>query len=65
LEKKIFQQYAPGDRIPSSTSETLPRLAKFGLNDKFCLINVIFSDELCDCALTSEQSATQAELDTG
>ncbi len=65
LEKKIFQQYAPGDRIPSSNSETLPRPAKFGLNDKFCLINVIFSDELCDCALTSEQSATQAELDTG
>jgi len=69
LEKKIFQQYAPGDRTPSSTSETLPCRAKFGLNDKFndkfCLINVIFSDDLCDCALTSEQSATRAELDTG
>jgi hypothetical protein len=42
LEKKIFQQYAPGDRTPSSTSETLPHPAKFGLNDKFHLINVFF-----------------------
>ena len=64
LEKKIFQQYAPGDRT-FSTSETLPRPAKFGLNDKFHLIYVIFSDDLCDCALTSEQSANHAELDTG
>jgi hypothetical protein len=35
------------------------------LNDKFRLINVIFSDELSDLAISSEDSSTCAELDAG
>jgi hypothetical protein len=38
---------------------------KFLLNDKFRLINVVFSDELSNEAIRSEESATCAELDAG
>jgi hypothetical protein len=65
LERKIFQQYPSGDRAPPSTSETIACFAKFGLNHKFYLINLIFSDNLCDSAHKSEQAATHAELDAG
>jgi len=61
LEKKILQLY------PSWAAE-IPEIDdnasdKFLLNDKFCLINVVFSDELSDEAIRSEESATHAELD--
>jgi hypothetical protein len=32
-------------------------------NDKFCLINVIFSGELAEVAMGSKEAATHAELD--
>jgi len=35
------------------------------MNDKFRLINVIFSDELSDLAIRSEDTVTRAELDAG
>jgi hypothetical protein len=35
------------------------------MNNKFCLINVIFSSELGELALRSEDNVSHAELDTG
>ncbi len=64
LEKKMLQLH------PSlAATEVQPEAAiasnKITINDKFCLINVIFSSELADTALTSEQTITHAELDAG
>jgi hypothetical protein len=39
--------------------------SKFTINDKFHLINVIFSEELSDLAIRSEDTCTLAELDAG
>jgi hypothetical protein len=50
--------------IPANaTTATVPQ--KISINDKFHLIDVIFSDELTELALRSEELATQAELDAG
>ncbi len=63
LDKKILQLYPSlAAEIPADDCNTPD---KFLLNDKFCLINVVFSDELSDEALRSEQCATHAELDAG
>ncbi len=65
LEKKIVQLFpslAAG--IPANvTTATVSH--EISLNDKFCLINMIFSDELTELDLRSEELATQAELDAG
>ena len=64
VEKKILQ-------LHPSLATSLPNMQegeaarKFMLNDKFRLINVIFSDELSDLAISSEDSSTRAELDAG
>jgi hypothetical protein len=61
LEKRILQLH------PSSATlfpeEVTP--SKFTINDKFRLINVIFSEELSDLAIRSEDTCTRAELDAG
>jgi hypothetical protein len=63
LEEKILQLYPSlATEIPTDDCNTPD---KFLLNDKFCLINVAFSDELSDEALGSQKCATHAELDAG
>jgi hypothetical protein len=47
--------------IPADATTAAPH--KISLNDKFCLMNVFFSDELTELALRSEESAMRAELD--
>jgi hypothetical protein len=64
LEKRILQLY-PSLAAASPYSEETETACKFMLNDQFCLINVIFSDELSDLAIHSEDSSTRAELDAG
>jgi hypothetical protein len=60
-EKKILQ-------LHPSLATSLPNMQegeaarKSMLNDKVRLINVIFSDELSDLAISSEDSSTCAEL---
>lgn len=49
--------------VPPS-SETPSHSAKFWINNKFHLINVIFSN-ICDLELKSEEAATHAELEAG
>jgi hypothetical protein len=39
--------------------------SKFLLNDKFNLINVIFSEELSELAMRSEEATSHADLDAG
>jgi hypothetical protein len=39
--------------------------SKLMMNDKFQLINIIFSDELSDLAIRSEDTSTRAKLDAG
>jgi hypothetical protein len=39
--------------------------SKLMMNDKFQLINIIFSDELSDLAIRSEDTSTCTELDAG
>jgi hypothetical protein len=61
LEKKNLQ-------LHPSLATSLPvevTASKFTINDKFCLINVIFSEELSDLAIRSEDTWTCAELDAG
>jgi len=63
LEKKIVQLFPSlGSEIPADATTATN---KNSLNDKFHLTDVIFSDELSDLALRSEESATCAELDAG
>jgi len=54
LEKKILQLFPSlvADIPANATTATIPH--KISLNDKFCLINVILSDDLTDLALRSK-----------
>jgi hypothetical protein len=40
-------------------------MSRVTIHDKFRLINIIFSEELGEMALHSEDTATRAELDAG
>jgi len=40
-------------------------MSRVTIHDKFCLINIIFSEELGEMALHSEDTATRTELDAG
>jgi hypothetical protein len=64
VEKKNLQLHPSLANSLSNMQEEEPA-RKFMLNDKFRLINVIFSDELSDLAISSEDSSTRAELDAG
>ncbi len=61
LEKRILQLHPSS--APLFPEEVTP--SKFTINDKFRLINVIFSEELSDLAIRSEDTCTRAELDAG
>ncbi len=61
--KKIVQLYP--SLVPRQPDDGNTSANKFLVNVKFCLINVIFSDELSELAMKSEEAATCAELDVG
>jgi hypothetical protein len=63
LEKIILQLHPL--LATSLPVEEVVTTSKFTLNDKFYLINVIFSEELLDLAIRSEDTSTHAELDSG
>ena len=63
LEKKLAQN-TPGLQKPDDGNKTTGT-SKVTIHDKFRLINVIFSDALCQMALQSGNVATRAELDAG
>jgi hypothetical protein len=68
LEKNIVQLFPSSEaEIPANATATATATApnKVSLDDEFCLTNIIFSDELTELALRSEESATCAELDAG
>ncbi len=62
LEEKKRQYPSLAAEIPAVDCSTPDKIS---LNDKFRLINVVFSDELADESLRSEQCATCTELDAG
>jgi len=64
LEKKMLQLH-PSLAATEVQPEASVATNKITINDKFRLINVVFSSELADTALTSEQTITRAELDAG
>jgi hypothetical protein len=61
LEKKM-RALCPSLEVPQDEVVTVSRVT---IHDKFCLINIIFSEELGEMALHSEDTATCAELDAG
>jgi hypothetical protein len=61
LEKKMLA-LCPSLEVAQEVIATASRVT---IHDKFCLINIIFSDELGDMAMHSEESATHPELDAG
>jgi hypothetical protein len=63
LEKKIVELYP--SLVPELPDDGNTTANKFLLNDKYRFINVIFSDELSELAMRSEEAATCAELDAG
>jgi hypothetical protein len=66
LEKNIVQLFPSSEaEIPANATATATAPNKVSLDDEFCLTNIIFSDELTELALRSEESATCAELDAG
>jgi hypothetical protein len=61
LEKKMLA-LCPSLEVVQEVIATASRVT---IHEKFCLINIIFSDELGDMSMHSEESATHAELDAG
>jgi hypothetical protein len=64
LKKKILELY-PSLGATQQQVEDERAANKITGNGKFHLINVIFSGELAEIALSSEEAATRAELDAG
>lgn len=64
LEKNIMKLY-PGLAALATDAEGEDAITRIGISDKFRLINIIFSEELHEKAMTSEEAATRAELDAG
>jgi hypothetical protein len=62
LEKRIFAMYPT---LAAEAGNDESHASRIGINDKFRLINVIFSEELHRMAVTSEEAASRAELDAG
>ena len=62
LEEWNFAMYPA---IAVGAAEEEPQASRIGINDKFRLINVIFSEELHRTAMTSEEGPSRAELDAG
>jgi hypothetical protein len=60
LEKIVMKRY-PALAIDAEQDEE--SITRIGINDKFWLINVFFSEELHELATKSEEAATRAELD--
>ena len=63
LKKKYLQPHPAF--ATSLNTEGIRTVQKITMNDKFHLINVIFSDDLSDLAVVSKDSSTRAELDAG
>ena len=62
LEKIVMKRY-PALAIDAEQDEEI--ITQIGINDKFQLINVIFTEDLHELATKSEEAATRAELDAG
>jgi hypothetical protein len=62
LVKRIF---AMSPTLAAKAGNEESRMSRIGINDKFHLINVVFSEVLHRKAMTSEEAASHAELDTG
>ncbi len=62
LEEWNFAMYPV---IAVGAAEEEPQASRIGINDKFCLIYVIFSEELHRMAMTIEEGLSCAELDAG
>ncbi len=62
LEKRILQHPSLATSLPA---EEVVTTSKLTINDKFHLINEIFSEELSDLAIRSEDTSTCTELDAG
>jgi hypothetical protein len=65
VEKRLLMPLVSNGGADLADASTVPHASRVTISDKFRLINVIFSDELSDAALSSEDSSTRADLDAG